>query len=317
MTITNYLNMDEDQLIARANDERENLFKRYEQGREAGSKIDAWEDPEFKVYDQIDRYGFIHNQAIQREQYSKEKKLKQHEKEKKWLRMIKKWDHIENEKLKSRIFKGIPDKLRSCVWVKLLKIDDMIEENKFVYDNMLRLARKWSTDAKQIDSDVNRQFRDHLFFRERYSIKQRSLFNVLTAYSIYNTEVGYCQGMAGVCGVLLMFMDEEQAFWGLNTILTDKKIAMHGFFIEGFPKLMRYTKHLDKILSKLLPKLKKHLDNQGLDSILYSLKWFFLVFVERVSKFNFLLQDFLINFVSIIITVAIQPLSENLGYLFV
>lgn len=75
------------------------------------------------------------------------------------------------------------------VWLKLLNIHKVMEENKNVYQDMLRLARQWSTEARQIDSDVNRQFREHLFYRERYSIKQRSLFNVLTAYSMYNMEV--------------------------------------------------------------------------------------------------------------------------------
>lgn len=64
-----------------------------------------------------------------------------------------------------------------------------MNENKDVYPKMLALARQWSTEARQIDSDVNRQFREHLFYRERYSIKQKSLFNILTAYSMYNTEV--------------------------------------------------------------------------------------------------------------------------------
>lgn len=54
---------------------------------------------------------------------------------------------------------------------------------------MLHEARLRSTEARQIDSDVNRQFRDHFIYRERYGIKQKSLFNVLTAYSMYNMEV--------------------------------------------------------------------------------------------------------------------------------
>lgn len=54
---------------------------------------------------------------------------------------------------------------------------------------MLKEARLRSTEARQIDSDVNRQFRDHFIYRERYGIKQKSLFNVLTAYSMYNMEV--------------------------------------------------------------------------------------------------------------------------------
>lgn len=64
-----------------------------------------------------------------------------------------------------------------------------MNENKDVYQRMLKLARQWSTEARQIDSDVNRQFRDHFIYRDRYGIKQKSLFNVLTAYSMYNMEV--------------------------------------------------------------------------------------------------------------------------------
>lgn len=73
--------------------------------------------------------------------------------------------------------------------MKLLNIEQTMEENKDVYQKMLQVARQWSTEARQIDSDVNRQFREHLFYRERYGIKQKSLFNVLTAYSMYNSEV--------------------------------------------------------------------------------------------------------------------------------
>lgn len=75
------------------------------------------------------------------------------------------------------------------MWLKLLNIEKTMKENKDVYQRMLRVARQWSTEARQIDSDVNRQFRDHFIFRERYGIKQKSLFNVLTAYSMYNMEV--------------------------------------------------------------------------------------------------------------------------------
>lgn len=89
--------------------------------------------------------------------------------------------------------------------------------------------------------------------------------------------------MSGVAGVLLMYMDEEEAFWGLSTLLADKKYAMHGLYIEGFPKLTRFLSHHDKIIGKFLPKLKKHFDHYNLDSILYSLKWFFVIFIERVK----------------------------------
>lgn len=55
------------------------------------------------------------------------------------------------------------------------------------------------------------------------------------------------------------------------------------YLLSGFPKLTRFLAHHDKILTKLMPKVKKHFDKHGLDTILYSLKWFFVCFIERVS----------------------------------
>lgn len=143
----------------------------------------------------------------------------------------------------------------------------------------------------EVNYAIFRCFRDHDYFRERYSTKQQQLFNVLTAYSVYNGELGYCQGMSSVAGVLLMYLGEEETFWALNALMIDKKFAMHGMFIVGFPKLMRFLAHHDKILSKFLPKLKKHFDKHNLDAVLYSLKWFFVIFVERVSGGKFMSHE--------------------------
>ncbi|XP_052865333.1 uncharacterized protein LOC128271745 [Anopheles cruzii] len=294
--------MDENALIARAKEEREKIFLRYEKGREGGAEIDPWEDPQFEVYHQTDRYGFIHDKRLPRKRDPHEAKATEIEMErvKKWLKMLGKspidtlpptkpikralqWeDRAVQVKVRKRVYKGIPEKVRRQVWCKLLNLKEVMAGNQDKYREMLLLARQWSTEARQIDSDVNRQFREHIDYRERYSAKQKSLFNVLVAYSMYNSEVGYCQGMSGLAGVLLMYMEEEEAFWALSVLLADKKFAMHGLFIEGFPKLTRFLAHHDKIITKFIPKLKKHFDQYNLDSILYSLKWFFVVFIERI-----------------------------------
>ena len=41
-------------------------------------------------------------------------------------------------------------------------------------------------------------------------------------------EVSYCQGMSQVAAILLMFLNEEEAFWALSQLLTNTKHAMHG-----------------------------------------------------------------------------------------
>lgn len=58
--------------------------------------------------------------------------------------------------------------------------------------------------------------------------------------------------------------------------------AIVGFFIAGFPKLVRFQQHHDKMLKAMMPKVKKLFDKQGVDVGLYTLKWFFQCFLDRV-----------------------------------
>ena len=62
-------------------------------------------------------------------------------------------------------------------------------------------GRSYSKEVRQVDLDVNRTYRNHEMFRERYNIKQRDLFHVLVAYSVYNTEVGVMCVMCVMCHV--------------------------------------------------------------------------------------------------------------------
>lgn len=41
-------------------------------------------------------------------------------------------------------------------------------------------------------------------------------------------EVGYCQGMSQITALLLIYMNEEDAFWALVKLLSGQKHAMHG-----------------------------------------------------------------------------------------
>ncbi|EDW47794.1 USP6 N-terminal-like protein isoform X2 [Drosophila sechellia] len=270
-------------LVKRAEDEREDIFRRYELGLDPSNVVDSWENPTFEIYHRTDKYGFLHDSRLPSTRDAQEvhRNKIEMERDKKWMKMLNQWPPPQ-DKLHKRVYKGIPDRVRMVAWNKLLDIQKSIDNNAGVYLRMLQLARKYSTETRQIDADVNRQFRDNLAFRERYSVKQCSLFNVLNAYSIYNSELGYCQGMACVAGVLLLYLHEEEAFWALNTLITDQKYGMHGLFIEGFPKLTRFIDHHDRIMSKIMRKLHKHFTKHNVDALLYAIKWFFVVFVERV-----------------------------------
>jgi USP6 N-terminal-like protein len=72
------------------------------------------------------------------------------------LKNFEKFTSLNREKLHRRIFKGIPDKLRGAIWQKLLRVEEGMQSNPNVYNKMLNLAHKHSTDIRQIDNDINR-----------------------------------------------------------------------------------------------------------------------------------------------------------------
>lgn len=110
----------------------------------------------------------------------------------------------------------------------------------------------YETSASELDiiRDISRTFPSHVFFQQRHGPGQRSLYNVLKAYSVYDRDVGYVQvwifvvwvygsfcfalkwptllvemqGMGFVAGLLLLYMSEEDAFWLLVALL---KGAVH------------------------------------------------------------------------------------------
>ncbi|XP_063998730.1 USP6 N-terminal-like protein isoform X1 [Pogoniulus pusillus] len=262
--------------------ERAEIVAKYDRGRE-GAQIEPWEDADYRLYKVTDRFGFLHPEElpVHDAAIDKQKHL-EIERTTKWLKMLKSWEKYKNsEKFHRRIYKGIPLQFRGQVWSLLLDVPKMKEEMKDFYTKLKCQARGSSPDIRQIDLDVNRTYRDHIMFRDRYGVKQQSLFHVLAAYSIYNTEVGYCQGMSQITALLLMYMNEEDAFWALVKLLSGPKHAMHGFFIPGFPKLLRFQEHHDKILKKFLSKLKQHLDSQDMSTSFYTTKWFFQCFLDR------------------------------------
>jgi len=51
---------------------------------------------------------------------------------------------------------------------------------------------------------AGRTFPSHPYFSTQLGPGQLSLFNLLKAYSLLDEEVGYCQGLSFIAGILLM-----------------------------------------------------------------------------------------------------------------
>ncbi|XP_047621996.1 USP6 N-terminal-like protein [Phacochoerus africanus] len=269
--------------------ERTEIVAKYEQGHQSGSPADPdpWDDSDLSCYKVTYRWeqpglstqglsihGLSTHKARQRAQDIRRAT--------KWVKMLRNWSKYQgSRKMRRRVYKGIPPQVRGQAWSLLLDLEKVKVENQGKYQRMKEQARLYSRDIKYIDMDVSRTFQNNIMFQERYGIKQQALFNVLTAYSVYNTEVGYCHGMNQIVAILLMFLNEEDAFWALAQLMDNKRHAMHGFFIPEFPKLQRLQAHHDKILERTLPKLKRHLDKEYMYTEIYTKLWFQHCFIDQ------------------------------------
>lgn len=52
--------------------------------------------------------------------------------------------------------------------------------------------------------DIHRTFPAHEFFKEAGGVGQDSLYKISKAYSLYDEEVGYCQGLSFLGAALLL-----------------------------------------------------------------------------------------------------------------
>ncbi|KAL8264502.1 hypothetical protein R6Q59_022632 [Mikania micrantha] len=206
-----------------------------------------------------------------------EKKLR------KWRKMIgvggSDWKHYVRRKshVKRRIRKGIPDSLRGLVWQLISGSRDLLLMNPGVYEQIVI----YETSASELDiiRDISRTFPSHVFYQQRHGPGQRSLYNVLKAYSVYDREVGYVQGMGFLAGLLLLYMSEEDAFWLLVALLKGAVHApMEGLYLEGLPLVQQYLFQFDLLMREYMPKLGEHFTQETINPSMYGSQWFITVF---------------------------------------
>ncbi|EPQ30179.1 uncharacterized protein PFL1_02295 [Pseudozyma flocculosa PF-1] len=169
---------------------------------------------------------------------------------------------------------GIPAALRGMMWQLMSSSKD--EEMEIIYAYYLKQS---SPHEKAIRRDLNRTFPEQDYFQDGKGIGQENLFNVVKAYSLYDPEVGYCQGMQFVVGPLLLNMPDEEAFSTLVRLM--KSYDLRGHFTPNMPSLQLRLFQFDRLLEEFLPLLHMHLVRQGVKSSMYASQWFMTLFSYR------------------------------------
>lgn len=118
-----------------------------------------------------------------------------------WDPVIVEWDSVKRPKSLAPLVRlGIPEKFRGNIWQRLANVD-----NKTDMTDMYRVLLTKETKCETvIQRDIHRTFPAHKFFREIGGSGQDVLFKVSKAYAVYDTEVGYCQGLSFIAASLLL-----------------------------------------------------------------------------------------------------------------
>ncbi|KAH3708413.1 hypothetical protein DPMN_067863, partial [Dreissena polymorpha] len=199
-----------------------------------------------------------------------------------WRDVLKKWHQNLTQKPKqvtqlSR--KGVPEALRGEVWQLLAGC----QNNTELLEAYRILITKESPGEAVIQRDINRTFPAHDFFKESGGIGQESLFRISKAYSVYDEEIGYCQGQSFLAAALLLHMPEEQAFSVLVKIMFD--YGLRDFFKNDFSVLHLSFYQLERLLQDHMPELFDHFLQMNLEAHMYASQWFLTLFTAKFPLF--------------------------------
>lgn len=163
------------------------------------------------------------------------------------------------ELLRKEIISGLSSECRGYLWRVLTWTLQICEQHKRLYSRLLRHSSL--SIVESISKDINRTFPNIPFFQCPSDYGQVGTSNVLRAYSQYDAEVGYCQGMPFIVGMLLMHLpDEVSVFWVFVHIMYGKN--WRSMFKQGVPKLLEMIESLRRSLESHLLDVYKHFCEQ-------------------------------------------------------
>jgi len=209
---------------------------------------------------------------------------------------------LQEEAIKDAVFsRGIQDEARSEVWPFLLGLFDWnstaIERTSLLetleaeyacycaqWENISERQRKYFSDYVEresiIDKDVIRTDRSQSFFKDDDGEGLLKLRRILLSYSMYNFELGYCQGMSDLCSTILdVCRDEALSFWCFHELM---EVKQANFRVD--------QKGMNRQLSSLLNIIKTldyqffvFLSNMDATNMFYAYRWLLVSFKREFS----------------------------------
>lgn len=187
------------------------------------------------------------------------------------------------EKVHSAVGQGVPRHHRGEIWRFLAEqfhlkhpFPSKQQPKDVPYKELLK---KLTSQQHAILIDLGRTFPTHPYFSAQLGAGQLSLYNILKAYSLLDQEVGYCQGLSFVAGILLLHMSEEEAFKMLKFLMFD--MGLRKQYRPDMIILQIQMYQLSRLLHDYHRDLYNHLEEYEIGPSLYAAPWFLTVFASQ------------------------------------
>ncbi|XP_062863839.1 uncharacterized protein tbc1d12a [Trichomycterus rosablanca] len=204
------------------------------------------------------------------------------------------WESMRNtRRVRELWWQGLPPSIRGKIWS--LAIGNELNITPELYGIFLSRAKeKWRSFNKTsslsenedcgadkessldlIKLDIFRTF-PSLYIFQKGGPYHDLLHSVLGAYTCYRPDVGYVQGMSFIAAVLILNLEEADAFIAFANLLN--KPCQMAFFRVDHDVMLKYFAAFEVFFEENLPRLFQHFQNHSLTPDFYLIDWIFTLY---------------------------------------